>query len=150
MDSILERQAIRVAVALAAVSGHGKTAQIIADMRDESTHLISLCLQGSTTPHQICAWCDDISDRIGRAVARGDFDDQSVLDTVMMILRLRLIATRLARQIDDRVTKKPSNSGDVQIRELQQSVASLTENAQKVFEHIKNNPDVRGAVTIQE
>ena len=40
MESVIERQVIRAAVAVAAASAHGRSAEAIADLRDEATQLI--------------------------------------------------------------------------------------------------------------
>jgi|GEM_PF-3723834 len=146
MDSTLERQAIRVAVALAASSTHGKTAEAISDVRDESTHLMSLCMQEDTTPHQLCAWCDDVTALIERLVASDAFDRGHALNAIAGILRLRLTVIRLVQEIDERTAKKSGTaSGEhtAQVLAPEPQVIVLTDNAQKVLEYIQSNPGVR-------
>lgn len=151
MQSILERQAIRTAVALAAASAHGQSPQAIADIRDEAMQLIAYCtMHPSITPEELGAWCDDAAALMQRLGASGALPDEQVLQASAAILRLRLAVTRVALGAGEpKDNKARSASRDNTGTPPPQRKVKLAENLKKVAGYIQEHPDIRSKELIE-
>ena len=142
-DSIIERQAIRAALALAIASAHAQTPDAIADMRDEAAQLIGLCIKESGEPDAIRQWCEDASVFIERLSSDGYLPRRSALTAGAAILRLRLAVVR--------ISGSSTRASDVPVRAAKKKVVQqkivpivLPEGNQKtVMEFIAAHPDIR-------
>ena len=139
MDSTIERQAIRAAVALAAASAHGTSAEVIADLRDEAAQLISLCASPATAPDTLRTWCDDAGTLVTRLVTAGGIPEEQVLQVSAAVLRLRLAAARVATSVAD--AKEQTGSGRKTADEPKP--VKLNANLKRVRDYIGEHPGVR-------
>lgn len=143
-DSIIERQTIRAALALAVASAHGQTADAIADMRDEAAQLIGLCVHDSGTPDIMRQWCDDASALVERLSSDGYLPRRPAASAAAAILRLRLAVVRksasevrLADAARVRIEKKKTAQPVVRPKIIVEG------NQQVVMEFIAAHPDIR-------
>ena len=146
MEFMIERQVIRTAVLLASASAHGKTPDIISDLRDESAHLISLCIHSSSFAKDISRWCDDVQVVIERIRLAGLIPEEQALAIAAAVLRLQLVVARALTQTSE-LSGKKQITGGVEKKSAPSDVppepVKLTENVQKLFDYIKSHPDVR-------
>ena len=151
MEAPLERQAIRLAITLAAASTHGATAEVIADVREAAAHLVTLCVRSIGSPDELVRWCDDTIALIERAVIAGSLDDEHALPVTANILRFRLLATQQLVQRDAQVPKKSpaSQVADATDVAAKPKPKTLSPNARKVYEYIRSNPEVRTMALIE-
>lgn len=143
-DSIIERQAIRAALALAVASAHGQVAEAIADLREEAAQLIGICIKNSVLPQDLRQWCDGASVLVERLSADGTLPRRPALTASAAILRLRLAV--VSRTASD----KNGESDSPAQTEKKQVVQSPTVpqipvgiNQKKVMEFIEGHPDIR-------
>ena len=145
MEAPLERQAIRLAIQLAAASSHGVTPEVIADLRDEATHLMTLCVRTTSSSDELVRWCDDVVALIDRAVGAQALQNEHALSLTASILRFRLLASQIIAETESRTKKTSSSTATHDSTSLapKPEPAPLTANAKQVYEHIRANPEVR-------
>jgi len=142
-DSIIERQAIRAALALAVASAHGQVADAIADMRDEAAQLIGLCVHEGGAHDAIRLWCDDASALVERLSSDGYLPRRSALSASAAILRLRLAVAR--KPVPD-VCSTPDAPTRTAKKKMVQPVVppvKVEGNQKVVMEFIAAHPDIR-------
>lgn len=147
-DSIIERQAIRAALALAVASAHGQVADAIADLRDEAAQLIGLCIGGGSTPDSIRQWCDGAIALVERQSVDGYIPRRSALSASAAILRLRLVAVRSPVQPATTASVADGDAtADAEKKKIARSTArqvvKLEGNQKTVMGCIESHPDIR-------
>lgn len=143
-DSIIERQAIRAALALAVASAHGQVADAIADMRDEAAQLISLCIGSSGTPDLIRQWCDDAAALVERQSVDGYIPRRFALSASAAILRLRLaVACRPVPEVHQESNAAMREAKKKTAQPVVRPVIKLEGNQKVVMEYIAGHPDIR-------
>lgn len=140
METIVERQAIRVALALAAASVQGQTPDAVADLRDEAAYLIGVCIKDGGNADVLRRWCDDATELMHRLVERGVLPESVALEAAAAVLRFRLAVVQqmppviiAPKEAVPRVVKKA--------QALPRAGASESQKA--VREFIAQHPDVR-------
>jgi hypothetical protein len=93
-ESITERQAIRAALTLAAASAHGRTPDAVADLREEASQLIGLCIKDGSAADGLLQWCDDAAALIRRLASDDCLPQQPALNAETAVLRFRLAVVR--------------------------------------------------------
>lgn len=142
-DRIIERQAIRAALTLAAASAHGVSPDAIADMRDEAGQLIGLCINEGGSSDAVRSWCDEASLLMERLSTDGDLPRSFALGAIAAILRLRLAVAqktplhRPGAGVHARTPKKKI----VQSPTVPQ--IAVAGNQKIVMEYIAGHPDIR-------
>ncbi|MEK7637919.1 MAG: BlaI/MecI/CopY family transcriptional regulator [Patescibacteria group bacterium] len=141
-DSIIERQAIRAALALAVASAHGQAADAIADMRDEAVQLIGLCIKSSDETDVIRLWCDDASALIERLSSDGYLPRRSALSAAAAVLRLRLAVARksVSADRDDAPAQKPKKKI---ASPATKPPVSVVGNQKVVMDYVSEHPEIR-------
>lgn len=155
MESILERQAIRTALTLAAASASASTPDAIADIREAATQLIELCVvvrERTAFFDGVRLWCDDAAALLQRVLSHEGITEKVALDTAAIVLRLRLASVR------SRVALRPLQS-DTASQEIKKSVSRISknsitpmsgeENMAKIKEYISRHPHVRTNALIE-
>ena len=142
-DSIIERQAIRAALALAVASAHGQVADAIADMRDEAAQLIGLCVH-DCAPDAMRLWCDDASALVERLSSDGHLPRHPALRVATAILRRRLAVVRKP-VADAHLTSDALASTEKKktIQPIVRPAATVEGNQKVVMEFIAAHPDIR-------
>ncbi len=147
MDTVIERQAIRTAITLAAASAFGSDAQAISELRDEATQLILLCMYERHTHEDMMFWCEGASAIIDRFASNGYIPEDQALTAASSVLRLQLIVSRRItedRRASDAIAKKESKREDSTPKERpKKPVVVLEGNAKELYAHIEAHPDVR-------
>lgn len=143
MDSTIERHIIRAAVALAAASSHGHTAEIIADVRDEAAQLIGLCARGQVTRDDVRAWCDDATSLLARVATTGAMGEEPMLVASAAVLRLRLSVTRTVTAESEKKSRPSSPAKSRTPEESKPIPVELSENQQKVVAFVADHPSSR-------
>lgn len=141
-DRIIERQAIRAALALAVASAHGQAVDGIADMRDEAAQLIGLCV-GEFAPDEVRQWCDDASSLVERLSSDGTLPRRAALSASAAILRLRLA---VARKPVPAVSDNPDTPARASKKKIVRAAAPSVKvggNQKVVLEYIAGHPDAR-------
>jgi hypothetical protein len=98
METIIERQVIRAALAFAVASAEAQSPDAIADMRDEAAHLIGSCLKDGGSPEVLRQWCDDAMALVQRLTSGGTLPEQAALGASAAILRLKLVVAQHTEQ----------------------------------------------------
>ncbi len=143
-DSIIERQAIRAALALAVASAHGQVADAIADMRDEATQLIGLCIRDDGAPDAMRQWCDGASVLVERLSVDGYLPRRPALSAAAAILRLRLAVTRKLIPDVRRASDAPARAAKKKIvLPVVRTPVTVEGNQKVVLEFITGHPDIR-------
>jgi hypothetical protein len=146
MEFMIERQVIRTAVLLASASSYGATSDVVADLREESAHLIALCIHSPSFVQDISGWCEDAHISIERIRLAHLIPQDQALAVTAAILRLQLVTARALAHTSERAGKKQVAGGSEKksvAPELPVEPVKLAENVQKLFEYIKSHPDVR-------
>lgn len=140
MESIVERQAIRAALALAAASAQGQSPDAIADMRDEAAHLIGMCIKDHESAEVLRCWCDDATELMHRLVEHGTLSESAALGVAAAVLRFRLV---VAQQMPPVIPapKEIGLHGAKKARAL--SKAGVSESQKIVREFISQHSDIR-------
>ena len=142
MDSTVERQAIRAAVALASASSRAATPEAIADLREEASQLIGLCIR-QTGADALRAWCAEASDMLTRLSEEDALPQPLLLAASAAVLHLRLGAARLPTPA---VAATPSGTGNARRRSAHTATprpAAIGGNKRKVVQFITEHPDIR-------
>lgn len=139
MESIIERQAIRTAVALAAASSHGQSPEVIADLRDEAVNLIGLCVHASSGAEEIRVWCDGATALVTRLVSTGSIPEEQVLQVSAAVLRLRLASARASSALEKKSHSVPTKKAE----EPRPAPVKLGENQRKVVDFLAEHPGIR-------
>jgi len=142
MESMIQRQAIRAAVALASASTLGQTPEVIADLRDEAAQLIGLCVHPSASPDELRGWCEDATALVSRLVAAGSIPEEQVLQVSAAVLRLKLAVSRAKVAVLEKKSHAPSPAKRA-AEEPKREPVVLGDNQKKVVAYITDHPDVR-------
>ena len=143
---MIERQAIRAAIALAAASSHGRSPEVIADLRDESSQLMGLCVRGAIALRELQSWCDDATALVQRLAAAEALPDEQALHASAAVLRLRLATTRAIVSEAERLTKVTVSAAPGKrtvAEQVKREPVKLTGNLQVLAKYLKENPDAR-------
>jgi hypothetical protein len=136
---IIEQQAIRAALSLAAASAHAQTPDSIADMREEAAQLISLCIHKTQDTLPFHVWCDSATELLQRISGTDSLPEQEALRVSAAILRLRLVVARSPKPVErpKKQTTAQEKKGDVH------------GNQKKIMAFIVEHPDIRAKDLIQ-
>jgi hypothetical protein len=134
IEGTIEQQAIRAALALAAASSRARTPDSIADMREEATQLIGLCIHKTEEYIPFHAWCDNAVALLERASSSDALPEQEVLRASAAVLRLRLIVSRYMQQNTEKQKKHV---------EVKEKKVVFDKKEKRILEFISEHPDIR-------
>jgi hypothetical protein len=143
MESTIQRQAIRAAVALASASALGQSPEVIADLRDEAAQLIGLCMHPMATPDELRVWCDDATTLMSRLVTAGSIPEEQVLQVSAAVLRLKLAVSRVKVSVLEKKSHNALPSKRASAPEPKPEPIVLGDNQKKVADHIIGHPGTR-------
>ncbi len=135
-DTLFERQALRVALALAAASGYGNTPDAIADMREEAIQIIDMCVRVPADGEMVQHWCDDVVGMLNRFISVGAVHESAALRAIASVLRFRLCISK-SIQGASKITSSQKKT------EKPKRTIPLQKTALSVLAYIKEHPQIR-------
>jgi len=143
MESTIQRQAIRAAVALASASALGQSPEVIADLRDEASQLIGLCVHPAASPEELRAWCDDATALMSRLVSAGSIPEEQVLHVSAAVLRLKLAVSRVKVSALEKKSHATAPTKKAPVEEPKREPVVLGDNLKQVVAYIAEHPAAR-------